>query len=91
MQEGVRTGSVTHAARTVGGGAGLHFTAVERQSPHRFPQRMDAAGWNVTEPAARLGCERGTLSRPLNCSAGVSANMALALVDIGWGTAEHWM
>ncbi|MDE0096951.1 MAG: hypothetical protein F4Z52_04075 [Gammaproteobacteria bacterium] len=39
----------------------------------------------------RLGCERGTLSRLLNGKAGVSANMALALEDIGWGTADHWM
>ena len=31
------------------------------------------------------------LSRLLNGKAGVSANMALALEDIGWGTAEHWM
>ena len=52
---------------------------------------MDDVGWNVTETAARLGCERGTLSRLLNGKAGVSANMALALEDIGWGTADHWM
>ena len=52
---------------------------------------MDDVGWNVTETAARLGCERGTLSRPLNGRAGVSANMALALEDLRWGTAEHWM
>ena len=31
------------------------------------------------------------LSRLLNGKAGVSANMALALEDIGWVTAEHWM
>ena len=54
-------------------------------------ESMDEAGWNVTETAARLGCERGTLSRLLNGKAGVSANMALALEDIGWGTANHWM
>ena len=54
-------------------------------------ESMDAAGWNVTETAARLGCERGTLSRLLNGRAGVSASMALALEDIGWGTAVHWM
>ena len=30
-------------------------------------------------------------SRLLNGKAGVSANMAVALEDIGWGTAEHWM
>ena len=43
------------------------------------------------EAVVRLRCERGTLSRLLNGKAGVSANMALALEDIGWGTAEHWM
>ena len=53
-------------------------------------ESMDEVGWNVTETAARLGCERGTLSRLLNGKAGVSANMALALADIGC-TAEHWM
>ena len=54
-------------------------------------ESMDDEGLNVTETAARLGCERGTLSRLLNGNAGVSANMALALEDIGWGTADHWM
>ena len=54
-------------------------------------ESMEDVGWNVTETAARLGCERGTLSRLLNGKARVSANMALALEDIGWGTAEHWM
>ena len=54
-------------------------------------ESMDDVGWNVTETAARLGCERGTLSRLLNGKAGMSANMALALEEIGWGTAEHWM
>ena len=43
------------------------------------------------ETAPRVRCERGTLSRLLNGSAGVSANMALALEDIVWGTADHWM
>ena len=54
-------------------------------------ESMDDVGWNVTETAARLGCERGTLSRLLNGRASVSAKMALALEDIGWGTAVHWM
>ena len=54
-------------------------------------ESMEQAGWNVTETAGRLGCERGTLSRLLNGKAGVSAKMALALEDLGWGTAEHWM
>ena len=54
-------------------------------------ESMEELGWNVTETAGRLGCERGTLSRLLNGRAGVSASMALALEGIGWGTAEHWM
>ena len=54
-------------------------------------ESMDEVGWTVTETAARLGCERGTLSRLLNGKAGVSANMALALEALGWGTADHWM
>jgi len=54
-------------------------------------ESMEAIGWNVTETAARLGCERGTLSRLLNGRAGVSPRMALSLEDVGWGTAEHWM
>ena len=52
---------------------------------------MDEVGWSVTETAERLGCERGTLSRLLNGRAGMSASMALALENIGWGTADHWM
>lgn len=54
-------------------------------------ESMDQMGWNITETAARLDCDRVTLSRLLNGRAGVSANMALALEAIGWGTAEHWM
>ena len=54
-------------------------------------ENMEEVGWNVTETADRLHCERGTLSRLLNGKAGLSANMALALEYIGWGTAEHWM
>ena len=48
-------------------------------------ESMEDTGWNVTEMAVRLHCERGTLSRLLNGKAGLSANMALALEDIGWG------
>ena len=47
-------------------------------------ESMEEVGWNVTETAGRLGCERGTLSRLLNGKAGMSANMALALEHIGW-------
>ena len=52
-------------------------------------ENMDEVGWNLTETAVRLGCARGTLSRLLNGKTGVSANMSLALEDIGWGTADH--
>ncbi len=54
-------------------------------------ESMEEIGWNVAGTAERLGCERGTLSRLLNGKAGLSADMALALEDIGWGTADHWM
>ena len=54
-------------------------------------ESLGEVGWNVTQTAARLGCGRGTLSRVLNGKAGVSANIALALEHVGWGTADHWM
>ena len=54
-------------------------------------ESMDDVGWTVGETAARLHCERGTLSRVLNGKAGVSAKMALALEELDWGTADHWM
>ncbi len=77
----------------------MNRTGSERVGPMLNPphlgvlirESMDEVGWNVTETAARLGCERGTLSRLLNGKAGVSANMALALEAIGWGTADHWV
>lgn len=54
-------------------------------------ESMDKVGWTVTETAVRLDCKRSALSRFLNGRAALSANMALALEDIGWGTAGHWM
>ena len=54
-------------------------------------ESMDEMGWDVTETAVRLDCERGTLSRLLNGKSGVSANMSPSLEDVGWGTADHWM
>ena len=71
----------------------MNDIAIERVGPMLNPRHlgeliresMDDVGWNVTETAARLGCERGTLSRLLSGKAGVSENMALALEDIGWG------
>ena len=77
----------------------MNDTASDRVGPMVNPphlgelirESMDEVGWNVTETAVRLGCQRVTLSRLLNGKAGVSANMALALEEIGWGTADHWM
>lgn len=54
-------------------------------------ENMNEVDRHVTETALRLGCERGTPSRLLNGKAGLSANMTLALENIGWGTADHWM
>ena len=54
-------------------------------------ESMDEVGWKVTETAAHLGCERGTLSRLLRGKSAVSANMSFALEALGWGTADHWM
>ena len=77
----------------------MNATDSERVDPMLNPphlgelirESMDEVGWSVTETAAHLGCERGTLSRLLNGKSGVSANMALALEAVGWGTADHWM
>ena len=49
----------------------MNDIAGERVAPMLNPPRpgdliresMEDMGWNVTETAARLGCERGTLSR----------------------------
>ena len=54
---------------------------------------MAAAGWTVTETAAKLGCTRQTFSRLLNGRTGVSPAMALALAleRIGWSNAAFWV
>ena len=44
---------------------------------------LAAAGWTVTEAAAKLGCARQTFSRLLNGRTGISPGMALALERIG--------
>ena len=75
-------------------GSGSERAGAMLNPPHLgelIRESMDEVGWNVTETAARLGCERGTLSRLLNGKAGVFPNMALALEAIGWGAADHWM
>ncbi len=75
-------------------GSGSECVGLMLNPPHLgklVRESMDEGGWNVTETGSRLGCERGTLSRLLNGKAGVSANMALALEALDWGTADHWM
>ena len=60
-----------------------------RNPPHLgelIRESMDEVGWNVTETAARLGCERGTLSRLLNGKAGRFGN---ELGDHGAGIGGH--
>ena len=52
---------------------------------------MVAAGWNVTEAAAKLGCTRQTFSRVLKGRTGISPAMALALERIGWSNAAFWV
>ncbi len=45
----------------------------------------------VTEAASRLGITRAALSRILNGSAGISADMALRLKDALGTSAEMWL
>ena len=45
----------------------------------------------VSEAAAKLGVARHTLSRVLNGTAGISAEMALKLEAVGWSNAVYWM
>ena len=80
------------------GGADIRMAQQPRDHRHRHPvhHRMAGVGvaevgWNVTGTVRRLASEPGTLWRLLSGRAGVSANMALALDDIGWGITDHWM
>ena len=52
---------------------------------------MVAAGWNVTEAAAKLGCTRQIFSRVLKGRTGISPAVALALERIGWSNAAFWV
>ncbi len=77
----------------------MNGTGGERVGPMLNPphlgelvrESMHEVGRNLTETAAHLGYERGTLSRLLNGKTGVSVKMALALEALDWGSAEHWM
>jgi addiction module HigA family antidote len=52
---------------------------------------LDPLGLNVTEAAKVLGVARHTLSRVLNCHAGISPDMAIRLEKAGWSNAEFWL
>lgn len=45
----------------------------------------------VTAAAQGLGVSRQSLSELLNGRAGISADMALRLEKVGWGSAESWL
>lgn len=46
---------------------------------------------SIVEAAELLGCHRNTLNKVLNGSASITPEMALALEQIGAGTAEFWL
>ncbi|MCP8899056.1 HigA family addiction module antitoxin [Gilvimarinus xylanilyticus] len=46
---------------------------------------------SIAVVAERLGCHRNTLNRVINGSASVSPEMALALEQVGAGSAEFWL
>lgn len=52
---------------------------------------IEESNWTVAAAAERLGVERKSLSRLLNGKHGISPALALALEDVGWSTAEHWL
>ena len=59
-------------------------------TPHTWASCF-ARAWKRSAGTSLKLRKRATLSRLLNGEAGMSVNIALALEDIGWGTAEHWM
>lgn len=52
---------------------------------------IEASGLSVTEAAGALGVTRQALSNLVNCSAGISPEMAIRLEKAFGGTAEHWL
>ena len=54
-------------------------------------EALEAVQWTIAEAALRLGVSRNTLSRVLNGKASVSPRLALALEQLGWSDAGHWV
>jgi antitoxin HigA-1 len=52
---------------------------------------IKAVGLTVTDAAKKLGISRQSLSEVLNGHHGVSAEMALRLETMGWGSAIGWL
>lgn len=52
---------------------------------------IEESNWTVAAAAERLGVGRTSLTRLLNGKHGISPALALALEDVGWSTAEHWL
>lgn len=52
---------------------------------------LNSLGLTITEGAKRLDVSRNTLSRVVHGHAGISAEMAIRLEKMGWGTADSWV
>lgn len=52
---------------------------------------IEPSGLTITEAAAALGVTRPGLSELVNGKRGISAEMAVRLEKIGWGSAESWL
>lgn len=52
---------------------------------------ISTLGLFVTEAAESLAMSRVSISRVLNCKAGISADLAIRLERAGVGTARAWM
>lgn len=52
---------------------------------------LEPMGLTVTAASKALGVSRQTLNNLVNEKAGISAEMAVRLEKMGWGTADGWM
>jgi addiction module HigA family antidote len=52
---------------------------------------LDPLGLTVTAAARALGISRQALNNLVNEKAGISAEMAIRLEKMGWGTADGWL
>ena len=52
---------------------------------------LEPLGLTVTAASKALGVSRQTLNNLVNEKAGISAEMAVRLEKMGWGSADGWM